>query len=402
MKTAAQMLAPVEKLAGERETGTGNNTTVNRYWNALGAAYCGYTIWYADRESGKPCLLDGCSNPAWCRALGEWLTAKGWRLKDNGKAQKGDIAFYCEYNQKESRWMYQHVFFIYEKVSGTTFLTLEGNNMVFSTAEKARMSTAGTGAFEGIGYKKRNMPTGGTWAIFHPPYGEEEKAVEEKRVYLSPSDQRSNTYAVGNTTEDVQCGKIAAACKTALERSGVKVMVGQYDTMANRCKASDNFKAHLHVPIHTNAADGKASGTRIFCYKLDKTTEGYKAAKAVFDVLAPLSPGKSENIKANPNLFEVKTPAAPTVYIEVDFHDVPDVAQWIIDNTEVIGETIAKGICNYLGVTFKAAASKPAAAGNVIYRVQVGAFSVKANADAYLKEVQKVFPAAFITKAEKK
>ena len=107
MKSVSQMLAPVEKLAGERETGTGNNTTVNKYWNAMGVAYCGYTIWYADRQSGKPYLLDGCQNPAWCRSLGEWLTAKGWRLKDNSKAQKGDIAFYCEYNQKESRWMYQ-------------------------------------------------------------------------------------------------------------------------------------------------------------------------------------------------------------------------------------------------------------------------------------------------------
>ena len=399
MKSAGDMLLPVEKLAGERETGTGNNTTVNKYWNAIGAAYCGYTIWYADRLSGKPYLLDGCSNPAWCRALGEWLTEKGWRLKDNRDAQKGDIAFYCEYNKKERRWMYQHVFFIYEKLDGTTFITLEGNNMVFSTVEKAKLSTAGTGAFEGIGYKKRNMPTSGTWAIFHPPYGKEEKTVE-KRVYLSPSDQRRNTYAVGNTTEDVQCGKIAAACKTALERSGVKVMVGQYDTMANRCKASDAFKANLHVPIHTNASNGKASGTRLFCYKMDKDSEGYKAAKAVFDVLAPLTPGKSENIKANPNLFEVKTPAAPTVYIEVDFHDVPDVAQWIIDNTEVIGETIAKGICNYLGVKFKEA-DKPSAAEKVIYRVQVGAFSVKKNAEAYLKEVRKHFPEAFITQVKR-
>ena len=398
MKSVSQMLAPVEKLAGERETGTGNNTTVNKYWNAMGVAYCGYTIWYADRQSGKPYLLDGCQNPAWCRSLGEWLTAKGWRLKDNSKAQKGDIAFYCEYNQKESRWMYQHVFFIYEKLDGTTFITLEGNNMVFSTAEKAKLSTAGTGAFEGIGYKKRVMPTSGTWAIFHPSYGKEE--AMEKKVYLSPSNQKSNTYAVGNTTEDVQCGKIAAACKTALERSGVKVMVGQYDTMANRCKASDNFMADLHVPIHTNAANGKASGTRIFCYQLDKSSEGYKAAKAEFDVLAPVTPGTSENIKANPSLFEVKTPAAPTVYIEVDFHDVPDVAQWIINNTELIGETIAKGICNYLGVTFKSA-NKPTTAGNVIYRVQIGAFSVKANAGAFLKEVQKVYPNAFITKATK-
>lgn len=399
MKSAGDMLLPVEKLAGERETGTGNNTTVNKYWNAMGVAYCGYTIWYADRLSGKPYLLDGCPNPAWCRSLGEWLTEKGWRLKDNRDAQKGDIAFYCEYNKKERRWMYQHVFFIYEKLDGTTFITLEGNNMVFSTVEKAKLSTAGTGAFEGIGYKKRNMPTSGTWAIFHPPYDKEKKTVE-KRVYLSPSDQRRNTYAVGNTTEDVQCGKIAAACKAALERSGVKVMVGQYDTMANRCKASDAFKANLHVPIHTNASNGKASGTRIFCYQLDKTSEGYKAAKAVFNVLAPLTPGKSENIKANPNLFEVKTPAAPTVYIEVDFHDVPDVAQWIIDNTEVIGETIAKGICNYLGVKFKEA-DKPTAAEKVIYRVQVGAFSVKENAEAYLKEVRKHFPEAFITRVKR-
>ena len=41
-----------------------------------------------------------------------------------------------------------------------------------------------------------------------------------KRVYLSPSDQRRNTYAVGDTTEAIQCGRIAAVCKAALERSG--------------------------------------------------------------------------------------------------------------------------------------------------------------------------------------
>lgn len=81
-----------------------------------------------------------------------------------------------------------------------------------------------------------------------------------KRVYLSPSDQRRNTYAAGGTTEAIQCGRIAAACKAALERSGVEVMVGQYDTMANRVAESNLFKADLHVPIHTNAANGKATG----------------------------------------------------------------------------------------------------------------------------------------------
>ena len=172
-----------------------------------------------------------------------------------------------------------------------------------------------------------------------------------KKIYLSPSNQTQNPYAAGNTTEDVQCGRIAAACKTALERCGFEVKVGQYDTMANRCSASDSWGADLHVPIHTNAYNGKVSGTRIICYSLSGA--GYTASKAVFNALAPITPGTSENISANPSLYEIKHPSAPTVYIEAEFHDVPSVATWIINNVVAIGEAICKGICNYFGVEYK-------------------------------------------------
>ena len=37
------------------------------------------------------------------------------------------------------------------------------------------------------------------------------------KVYLSPSNQTDNSYAYGNTNEAIQCGKIAQACKNALE-----------------------------------------------------------------------------------------------------------------------------------------------------------------------------------------
>lgn len=173
-----------------------------------------------------------------------------------------------------------------------------------------------------------------------------------KRVYLSPSDQRRNTYAVGDTTEAIQCGRIAEACKAALERSGVEVMLGQYDTMQNRVAASNRFKADLHVPIHSNACNGKASGTHLFCYSGDRNSAGYKACQAVMNVLGPITPGAPDVIRAYPALYEVKHPAATTVYIETDFHDVPHIAQWIINNTTLIGETIAKGLCAALGVKF--------------------------------------------------
>ena len=180
-----------------------------------------------------------------------------------------------------------------------------------------------------------------------------------KRVYLSPSDQRRNTYAVGDTTEAIQCGRIAEACKAALERSGVEVMLGQYDTMANRVAESNWFKADLHVPIHSNACNGKASGTHLFCYSSDRNSAGYKACQAVLDVLGPVTPGAPDVIRAYPALYEVKYPVATTVYIETDFHDVPSVAQWIIDNTTLIGETIAKGLCAALGVPFVESENAP-------------------------------------------
>lgn len=173
-----------------------------------------------------------------------------------------------------------------------------------------------------------------------------------KKVYLSPSDQTSNRYAYGNTTEAVQCGKIAEACRVALVRCGIEVKVGQYDTMANRCAASNAFGADLHVPIHTNAFNGKVTGTRMFCY--NSNGEGYKACRAIFDVVSPITPGTSESISVNSDLFEVRVPAAPTAYIECEFHDNADTAKWIIEHTTDLGEAIAHGICNYFGITYTA------------------------------------------------
>ena len=199
------------------------------------------------------------------------------------------------------------------------------------------------------------------------------------KVFLSPSNQYNNRYAYGNTTEGEQCGKIAEACKVALERSGIEVKLMHDESMQTKCTESNKFDADLHVPIHTNAFNGTVSGTRMFCF--NDSGNGMRACKAIFNRLAPITPGTSENIRVNASLYEVKVPAAPTAYIEVDFHDVPEVAKWIIGNTELIGETIAHGICDYLGVAFKEASK-------TIYRVQVGAYAVKANADKMLAKLK--------------
>lgn len=155
--TGMDVMKPVMDLAGEREVNHNNNTTINKYFNWPGAAYCGLTVKYAFKKSGCN-LLDGCSNPAYLPTIREYMLNQGWRIK-NEDARAGDII--CVGPN-------QHVCFCFGEYSGATKITLEGNATVYATAEQARASSAGTGAFEGIGYKKRYLDA--NCQVFRPPY----------------------------------------------------------------------------------------------------------------------------------------------------------------------------------------------------------------------------------------
>lgn len=171
-----------------------------------------------------------------------------------------------------------------------------------------------------------------------------------KKIYISPSDQTKNTYAAGSTNEALQCRQIAQYLVTALKRCGFAAKTNLTASMAARVTESNGWGADLHICIHTNAYNEKVTGTRLMSY--DLKGEGYKACKAIFDVLAPITPGTSENITAHPELYEVRKATAPTVYVEVDFHDVDEIALWIIDHKEDIAEAICKGVCRYFGIKY--------------------------------------------------
>lgn len=220
--------------------------------------------------------------------------------------------------------------------------------------------------------------------------------MELINIYISPSRQTDNRYAYGNTTEGEQCPKIAEACRAALVRTGrFRVMVASpSEGIAARCAASDKFGAKAHIPIHTNAFNNKVSGTRIFCY--NTKGDGYKISNAIFKRLAPITPGTSESVQVA-GYDEITIPKAPTAYVEVDFHDNPVAAKWIVEHTTEAGETIARGICDYFGVTFvEPEVPKPAqpeqSAEQKLYRVQVGAFANRDNAE---KMVQRLKAAGF-------
>ena len=217
-----------------------------------------------------------------------------------------------------------------------------------------------------------------------------------KKIYLSPSDQDGNLYAYGGTNEMVQCRRIADVCETALKRCGFQVINNKTDEMEERVAESNRWGADLHMPIHTNAFNGVVAGTRIMSY--DLSGEGYRASKAVLDALAPVTPGTSENISARPGLYEIRYSNAPCVYVEAEFHDVPKIAKWIIENVVLIGESIAKGVCAYFDVPYVEPAAEQE--GETIYRVQVGAFRNPENAVNAQEDLKKAGFDGFIVKGK--
>ena len=172
------------------------------------------------------------------------------------------------------------------------------------------------------------------------------------KVYISPSCQIANRYAYGSTNEAKECRKIGKLVVAALERCGIAAMTNVTDDMDERMAQSNAWGADLHVPIHTNALYGKSMGTQIFYYGagISKTS-----ARAIMDVLAPLTPGSgSDSVRSKNNLYEIRHSNAPVAYVEVAFHDNKTEAKWIVKNHTKIAEAICKGICKTYGVTYVA------------------------------------------------
>ena len=219
--------------------------------------------------------------------------------------------------------------------------------------------------------------------------------MEKYKVVLSPEDRATNTYAVGNTNERDQMRRVADLLEIALLRCGFEVKNLQGPKMADRVAEGNRWPADLYIALHSNGFDGTVAGTRVHCYPSEKSR---KIGKLIQDRIAPLSPGTSERLVESTNLYELRVPTMPAVLPEFGFHDNPEEAQWIIDNVKLIAEETCQAVCEFFGVKYvpEAVAEN---AKTTLYRVQTGAFSVRGNADAYLKEVRKYFPNAYITAA---
>ena len=157
------------------------------------------------------------------------------------------------------------------------------------------------------------------------------------KIYFSPSSQNENKYAYGRTNEQKECEKIALLCVNYAKKCGLTARTDIGLDMYRRTSNSNQWGSDIHVAIHTNAANGKVQGTRLFCY--DKIDKSYKICEDVMKTLAPITPGSSDSISIA-TFYEIIETSMPCCYIEIGFHDNVEEAKWIVHHTDEIAKKL--------------------------------------------------------------
>lgn len=220
------------------------------------------------------------------------------------------------------------------------------------------------------------------------------------KIYLSPSNQPNNAYSGVKTTEKIEMEAVATKVKAILESNYIiDVVMANFSLGINkneRPAESKKYDCNFYLAIHSNAGGaGKASGTVCF-YHPNSANAKVLAESLVkeLNAICPVKSNRSSSVVNGMNAFngagygEIRSPmqfGIPSALVEVNFHDNPTVARWIVDNKNEIANAIVKSIVT----TFKIEKKHPTEpTSGTLYRVQTGAYKNKANADSQLAKVK--------------
>ncbi len=174
-------------------------------------------------------------------------------------------------------------------------------------------------------------------------------------VFLSPSTQEYNEYVIGGN-EEYYANLIADAIEPYLSAAGIDFSRNDPGKrVGNSVRMSNNGNYDLHLAIHTNAAPeslaGQVQGIDVYFYPT--SSRGQRAAQLAAEELESIYP-YPELVGSVPtnSLYELNNTTAPAVLAEIGYHDNIEDAEWITQNVELIGQSLARAITEYFDVPF--------------------------------------------------
>lgn len=174
-------------------------------------------------------------------------------------------------------------------------------------------------------------------------------------IYLSPSTQENNLYVNGGSEEEWM-NRLADAMVPYLDATGIRYSRNTPDmTAASSIRASNAGNYDLHLALHSNASPegsyGQNRGVLVFHYP--GSVQGTQAATILADHLKEIYPiPKLVRIEPTRTIGEVRLTRAPSVFLELGYHDNLDDAVWVQSNLDLIARTIVKALAEYFKIPF--------------------------------------------------
>ncbi len=174
-------------------------------------------------------------------------------------------------------------------------------------------------------------------------------------IYLSPSTQENNFYVTGGT-EEYWMNRLADAMEPYLTASGIQFKRNTPEmTAASSIRASNAGNFDLHLALHSNAApDGRYGTVRgILVFYYPGSSAGRRAAEIVAENLKAIYP-LPNNVRAESttSIGEVRQVRAPSVFLELGYHDNRDDAVWIENDLDAIARNLVLSLTEYFGLPF--------------------------------------------------
>lgn len=174
-------------------------------------------------------------------------------------------------------------------------------------------------------------------------------------IYLSPSTQEGNFYVNGGTEEEWM-NRLADALTPYLTSSGIRYTRNTPQmTAASSIRASNQGEYDLHLALHSNASPPESYGQNrgIVVYYYPGSSRGQEAALLVADGLKQVYP-LPNNVRAEATtaIGEVRRVRAPSVFVELGFHDNGEDALWVQRNLDTAARSIALSLTEYFGLPF--------------------------------------------------
>lgn len=207
------------------------------------------------------------------------------------------------------------------------------------------------------------------------------------KVFLSAGHGGSDPGAVANGLKEKDINLQALlACQAELVRHGVTVVASrttdENDRVTEETREANASGAEIAVSFHANAGGG--DGFEAYYYT--NSNKGKQLAAICEKYVKELGQN-SRGLKSGNHLYFIRNTTMPAVLVESFFMDnKKDVTIGDeLDEQKAFGVAYAKAILEYLGIEWKENATTPT---TDLYRVQVGAYADKANAEKCLAKLK--------------